>query len=418
VGQQPDLSSALADWLPSRRWFAGKGRPIDSIALDEIEVPQSQRVRLLIAHVTFADGEAHSYSVPLLVDEHGEHGLPLTDAMSVERGASVIADLALGSGHDHRVRLLGGEQSNSSVIVDEVMIAKLVRRLEPGPNPDVDVPRHLSRVGFAHAPGLIAQFDVDLAGGTANAVIVHDAIANHGDLWTWISDHPTDAFDIAGLLGRRTAELHTALATTDRGSAASADFWPEPSTLDDQRAELDSVRRSLLATQALLGDRSRHLAAPAEVVLARFGRLADDVVDTSRIRIHGDLHLGQILWTGDDVMFIDFEGEPARPMAERSAKRPGLVDVAGLLRSFDYAGRSAGRDVEWVTTANRRLLDAYLATIRPPLISGDDDDTRLLLDLYLLDKALYEIRYEIASRPEWLHLPLRAAEELVAAEHS
>jgi maltose alpha-D-glucosyltransferase/alpha-amylase len=290
-----------------------------------------------------------------------------------------------------------------------------VRRLEPGRNPDVDVPRHLSRVGFANAPGLVGHFDVELPGGTANAVIVHDAIPNEGDLWGWIGEHPDRAVEIAGLLGRRTAELHTALATTDRVSGTSADFWPEPNTLDEQRAELESVRRSLVATQRLLGDRGGALSAPAEEVLRRFAPLADDLVDASRIRIHGDLHLGQILWTGHDVMFIDFEGEPARPMAERAAKRCGLVDVAGLLRSFDYAGRSAGRDRDWVVAANRRLLESYLATIRPPLVSNDIGEVRLLLDLYLLDKALYEIRYELASRPDWLQLPLSAAEELIAA---
>jgi maltose alpha-D-glucosyltransferase/alpha-amylase len=216
-------------------------------------------------------------------------------------------------------------------------------------------------------------------------------------------------------LGRRTAELHTALATTDRSAGTGRDFWPEPFTVEAQRHELAAVRAALVTTQELLGDRSAVLAAPADDVLCRFERLAGEQVEASRIRIHGDLHLGQILATGDDVVFIDFEGEPARPMAERALKRSGLVDIAGLMRSFDYAARNAGRDLGWATAANQRLIETYLATIHSPLIPRDPEEVRLLLDLYLLEKALYEIRYELAHRPDWLHIPLRAAEQLITS---
>jgi predicted trehalose synthase len=417
------LAEAIRVWLPGRRWFAAKDRAIEHVSGELVELPDATEVVMVIADVALEGGDRHRYAIPVQLAAEADpsailiaetpHGF-LVDAMSTEKGSRDVVAAAVGpTAAAHRITPVGGEQSNSSVIVGRIMIAKLVRRLEPGVNPDVEVPRHLSRVGFAHAPGLIGHFDVELGDGTANAVIVHDAIPNEGDLWKLIGEQPDRASDVAELLGRRTAELHMALATSDRHSGTPPSFWPEPATLASQRAELEAVRSALVATQALLGDRSATLAAPADEVLRRFERLSAEAVHASRIRIHGDLHLGQILWTRDDVVFIDFEGEPARPMADRAAKRSGLVDVAGLMRSFDYAARNAGRDPEWASAANGRLLDAYLATIQPPLISRDREEVRLQLDLYMLEKALYEIRYELAHRPDWLEIPLAAAEALI-----
>ena len=418
------LAEAIRTWLPGRRWFAAKDRQIAAVTVELVDLPDATAVALAIATVTLAGGDVHRYSIPVQVASEAEPSAIviaetgagyLVDAMSTATGAGEVVAAAVGrTPAAHRVTPVGGEQSNSSVMVGRIMIAKLVRRLEPGVNPDVDVPRHLSRVGFAHAPGLIGHFDVDLGDGIANAVIVHDAIPNDGDLWKVIGADPDRALDVAGLLGRRTAELHTALATTDRRTGTGRDFWPEPFTVDVQRHELAALRAALVTTQELLGGRSEVLTAPADGVLRRFERLAREEVDASRIRIHGDLHLGQILAAGDDVVFIDFEGEPARPMVERAVKRSGLVDVAGLMRSFDYAARNAGRDLGWASAANQRLLETYLANIHSPLIPRDPDEVRLLLDLYLLEKALYEIRYELAHRPDWLEIPLRAAEQLVA----
>jgi maltose alpha-D-glucosyltransferase/alpha-amylase len=179
------------------------------------------------------------------------------------------------------------------------------------------------------------------------------------------------------------------------------------------------------------------LRQPPDQVLARFERMRTTKLPASRIRIHGDLHLGQILWTGRDVVFIDFEGEPTRPMTERLIKRCPLVDLAGVLRSFDYAGRSAvitaaergvvtDTDIgtldawcrEWVATMQSRALDEYLAELAPAgLIPPDRADVNLLLDLFVLEKALYEIRYELANRPHWVGWPLAAvAETLTRAE--
>jgi maltose alpha-D-glucosyltransferase/alpha-amylase len=170
-------------------------------------------------------------------------------------------------------------------------------------------------------------------------------------------------------------------------------------------------------------------------VLMRFAPLRNEKFAAKRIRVHGDLHLGQVLWTGHDIAFIDFEGEPARPMSERSLQRSPLVDVAGLLRSLDYAGRNAAKvaaergmvaEAEtdnldqwrrtWTHTMQQRLVDEYLATLPPGLVPPNHEQVQLLLELYTLDKALYEIRYELASRPELVSWPLQAAVELIERE--
>jgi maltose alpha-D-glucosyltransferase/alpha-amylase len=252
----------------------------------------------------------------------------------------------------------------------------------------------------------------------------------------------------AELLGRRTAELHRHLAglvedtpTPDHPIA----LRPEPFSLHWQRSILQTVRSSLRATQRELSRRSNAdamseidrqraqlLAEHANELLGRFDRLRTTKVDAKRMRIHGDLHLGQVLWTGHDVMFIDFEGEPGTPIGQRRIKRSPLGDVAGLLRSFDYAGRVAvhtaderGRvgpsdldavhrwRAEWTAAAQRALLDAYLDRIDgADLIPADRNDVALLLDIYTLTKCLYEVRYELANRPHWVGWPLAAIADL------
>ncbi|MBI5090575.1 MAG: phosphotransferase [Actinobacteria bacterium] len=364
------------------------------------------------------------------------------------------------------VNVMGAEQSNSSAILGGTMIAKLVRRLEPSRNPDAELPDELTRAGFEHVPGLVTTLEVSLAGESepASALIVHDAIANEGDLWAWMQDllsreverqlagpqpgdeqHESSAWALAGLLGKRTAQLHVALAELGRDDD---EFAPEAYTLLYQRSLLQSLRSSLretqrairrptAAAQRAMGDAALDLIGALrrnpDEVLTRFERLRTSKFAAMRIRVHGDLHLGQILWTGHDIVFIDFEGEPARAMSQRLIKRSPLVDVAGLLRSIDYAGRSAVvtatqrgivaetavADLEawrsdWVSNMQQRLLDEYLIEIAPSrLVPAERADMQLLLDLFVLDKAFYEIRYELGHRPDWVAWPLTAASELL-----
>ena len=491
------LSRALAAWLPQRRWYAGKEQKLREINIERVEpitCPDGD-VALLTVRVAFGEGRDHRYSVPVmratgraaevvsaeqpeLVIAHLDHGDRLIDAMSNTTGAKAIVRTAmtstarrkrsaLHSRQLHRglqtlirsepdIHPLGVEQSNSSVLVAGKYIAKLIRRLEPGDNPDVELPAHLAAVGFEHAPGVAATLDVDLDGETerANLVVIHDAVGNDGDLWAAVLDELSydieqgRPFDVEreawlpALLGRRTAELHDHLRRPAGGDGSSRGSAMEPIafTLLWQRSLLQTLRNSVQSTQRALRrskidvPEAAALMRPLDDVLARFDRLRTEKLDAKRIRVHGDLHLGQILRTGNDVTFIDFEGEPGRPIGERRIMRCPLVDVAGLVRSFDYAGRSAldtaiARGLAdddgsldepraaWTEWACRTMIDAYLAAAEPSgLIPAAPENAGLLLDVFALDKALYEVRYELAHRPGWVGWPLAAVNAMIRAE--
>jgi maltose alpha-D-glucosyltransferase/alpha-amylase len=487
------LGRALARWLPRRRWYAGKEQAIRQLSVDDAMPLRNVDVdvALLIVRVAFTEGDDHRYAVPVLraggrlatlaaseapgaIIAHLDDGDLLVDAMAVPDGAAATVLAALrrrtASGRHGALRgkprrnklaqlieserditLMGVEQSNSSVLVAHELIAKLVRRIEPGPNPDVELPAHLTEQGFEYVPGLAATLEVDLGGETepADVLVVHDAIANDGDLWTWMLDELALGIEqdghfggkadqttwLAELLGRRTAELHTALATSD-----DDDMRPQPFTLLWQRSVLQTLRNSIRATQRVLrrarleSTEAELVSAPVDRMLERFDDLRTRKIDARRIRVHGDLHLGQILRTGNDITFIDFEGEPGRPIGERRIMRSPLTDVAGLLRSIDYAGRSAvdtavARGLvseversdledsrhEWTRATCDAVVSTYLAEIADSeLVPADRDDADMLLDVYLIQKGMYEVRYELANRPDWVHWPLSAVAEMIA----
>ena len=408
--------------------------------------------------------------------------------MTLPEGAGVVAGAALrrrtrrgrsavATGHPRRpgltrladdprdVHVLGVEQSNSSVIVGGRVIAKLIRQLSPGENPDVTLPVHLRAMGFDRVPGVAGTLDLAVGGAVAsNVVVVHDAIGNEADLWQWGQDlltrdverlvtEPESTGDeavleaVTQLLGKRTAQMHLNL------SGGAPGFEPERFSLLWQRSIVQSLRASLRETQRAVRRNRATIPADAESMavtllehgdrlLHEFDVLRTRKLDAARIRVHGDLHLGQALWTGRDVVFIDFEGEPGRSVGERSIKRSPLADVAGMVRSFDYAGRVAlatsaerGRtgvaDAEqlerWRHATAVRMQELYWSSYRSTLRDGttaagsgdqlippDDDDALLLLDVHVVIKALYEVRYELANRPAWVSWPLGAIARLLA----
>jgi maltose alpha-D-glucosyltransferase / alpha-amylase len=243
-----------------------------------------------------------------------------------------------------------------------------------------------------------------------------------------------DFLDLAELLGRRTAELHGALAS----DATDPAFAPEPITAHYQRALHQGMRatarrrlRELRRSLAKLSEPTRPLAAEVldreSELIARFEALVADRVRASLIRGHGDYHLGQVLYTGNDFVIIDFEGEPARPLSERRIKRIGLRDVGSMLRSYDYAAEVARLDVAargaaerdseafaglarwaafWQRWVGAAFVRGYLEAAKPPFATTAEE-TEQLLPAYLLDKALYEVAYELGSRPDLVEVPLR-----------
>ena len=385
------------------------------------------------------------------------------------------------------VRVPKAEQSNSNILIDDRYILKLYRRLGDGVNPELEIGEHLTRVGFTNTAAVAGAIEVVTRGGGPPAAprtlaVLLTFVPNQGDAWEsfledaqrffegWQAvaatdrtatfclpgDHgcesdadnpPTDVADLIGeplerarLLGRRTAEMHAALADADRGNR---DFAPEPYSPTYQRALLQSMRNTTKAAfgvlAARLGTLSGDAAAMGKELLGReadvlrsFRELTGHPVRAPRIRCHGDYHLGQVLWTGKDFVIIDFEGEPLRSIGERRLKRSGFKDVAGMVRSFDYAAwtglrrhwdllppdnRPAIEDRDrrgaqlWASWLGREFVRAYtlhLAEVAPALLPADRKDTELLLRSWVLEKALYEVRYELNSRPDWAEIPLRA----------
>ena len=379
-------------------------------------------------------------------------------------------------------RALKAEQSNSSVIYGDRLILKLFRMLEPGINPDLEIGRMFdAHAHFAHTPPLAGWLEYQVGRDEPSTVgLLHGFIPNQGDAWTHTQgelsqyferaltfkgrtvelpakplvslvaeDRPrpmvTEAIgaflETAGLLGQRTAELHVAMAAATDDPA----FAPELYSPLYQRSEYQSMRnlagqvlRLLRARLPLLPETERAkasgLLANPEVVTARFQEYLRRRFTVTRIRTHGDLHLGQVLHTGKDFAIIDFEGEPARPLSERRRKRSALRDVSGMLRSFHYAvmgsmlehlrtGTLSPSMLEtlrpwarlWQVWASWAYLKEYLKTAEgADFVPGDREELRILLDAFLLDKAIYELSYELNNRPDWLTIPLQGISQILS----
>jgi maltose alpha-D-glucosyltransferase/alpha-amylase len=347
------------------------------------------------------------------------------------------------------VRRLGAEQSNSSALVGERAMVKLYRRLETGIQPEVEIGRFLTDgVRFPHAPPWLGSLErLDAQAQRTTYAAAFGFVANQGDGWRWTLDHLESTLgpvrpgtspaghdrylELARRLGRRTAELHRAFASDTDDPA----FAREPVTAEDLAVWLDEARRQVAAGYATLAqarasvspavvaeiDWAIALRAEVEAAVTDFAAPTDSWVKT---RLHGDFHLGQVLVADGDVLILDFEGEPAKSVAERRAKSSPLKDVAGMLRSFDYAAwasalQLAGDDQDamalllapamaWRDLAQRAFLDSYRTVIHGcPVWPAEDAAADRLLTVFTVQKLLYEIHYEAANRPSWLMIPVR-----------
>jgi maltose alpha-D-glucosyltransferase/alpha-amylase len=370
------------------------------------------------------------------------------------------------------VRRGSAEQSNSSIIYGERFILKLFRRLATGVNPDCEVGQYLTEnTSFKGIPAFAGSINYIPAAGEVSTVLalLQGLVPNEGDGWEWtveelnryfetcapiafpesgrgelsdaleLSEHPSPQFardhvgiylDFAATLGRRTAELHLALDSPTQDPS----FAPEPLTADDMQAHLADSREQAVEVFEVLRKQVSQL--PDEVieiaasVLSRRRRILDHFealkfvgLQTQRIRIHGDYHLGQVLRAKTDVVILDFEGEPARSLEYRRSKQCPLKDVAGMLRSFNYAAYGTlinytARHPEdfarlepwaqlWERSVSAEFLRAYRDAARGVnILPANTADFRRLLHVFLLDKALYEILYELNSRPEWVRIPI------------
>jgi len=365
---------------------------------------------------------------------------------------------------------MSAEQSNSSVALGDQAILKYIRRLEEGTNPGVELPRFLAeRAHFDHAPrsgGSLEYRPDHRASRPVTLVTLEEMVPNEGDGWSYVVDAltrsleeaiahgapgsvaaapapdlfgwapedapPDELFDHvewASLLGRRTGELHVALAS-DRTDPAMA---PEPMTPVDRlslyhgagslaRRTLRQVREASLGSSPAVAEVLRREPELTE----RFRAIVTFPASCQRIRVHGDYHLGQVLWTGKDIVIIDFEGEPARSLGQRRLKRPAAMDLAGMLRSFHYAARAVAARAErdlvgpqghrevgpWLARWHRWMSAAFVRSyLAVPgvdrLVPSDREELSVLVDFFLLAKAVAELAYEANARPDWIDIPAR-----------
>ena len=406
------------DDLVAARWFRSKHRPI--AGLREIERERLGPGALVVLEVAYADGgSTERYLVPEVDGREPIDGTGMWAALVelISDGAGIgsfvaqrLGDLEPGPMDERR---LGVEQSNTSVVIGERMILKLYRLLEAGENPDLEVGAFLTDAGFADTPAVLgAVRHAPADGERATAAMLQAYVPSSGDGWSAmldaLGDDPRRATELAAEIGALTARMHAALASRPDDPAFPARVAREAETVE-WRASAE--RQLALAIAAVSGEAHDRLVAVAPAVRARFadafGRATGGEIVT---RIHGDYHLGQLLARVDGgLSVIDFEGEPARPLAERREPGSPLRDVAGMLRSLDYAARTAASSHQgfepeaWLARARGRLLEAY---------GGIDPGDVSLLAAFELEKACYEVRYEASNRPGWLWLPLAAIERL------
>ncbi len=518
------FATALRAWATRRRWFRGKARRILSTAV--VDAPPvrvgATDVLAVVLTVSYANGEPEEYLVPLvrrtaaettgLPDEAivlriGDAGDTIVDALHVP---DVAAGLLDGIGRRRRWRSGGrelvadrttayarvrgdaasplavsrslGEQSNSSVILGDRVILKLYRRVEEGPNPDVEVGRFLTDHGSSDVPRVIGSLELQRPGRAAATVAMAQAfVPGAHDAWEWtlgLIDGALDAaaarrgaapttgaaslvdraretppaalvtadgpsLDLARRLGERTAALHLALA--DGGSDPA--FAPVPAGALYQRSVYQTIRSLSRQAADMLRRHGDELPPDASSLAGRLVDLPAAVeIHTTpllraihggrRIRTHGDLHLGQILVSDDRLWFVDFEGEPGRPLSERRLKRSALVDVAGMLRSFAYVAHTAGTRRAagaegrtgggpaavdaWLRAWEAWVAAAYLGAYREAIgdasfLPPDDEGWSVLLDAFLIRKALYELEYELNNRPDWVAIPLAGIATILGA---
>ncbi len=525
------LEDVLPGHMQSRRWFRSKARRIKTVeVVDAIPVPMVEETTpgqptegrtavLTLVHVEYTEGDPETYSLPLaaapvepegwevpsqavarLKTTQGDlilydatvdpgfartllHGIARRRTWNGEVGKMMASStrafrLARGPVHEPlEPSLMQAEQTNTSIAYGDRLILKLIRRIDDGTSPDLEIGRFLTEfAGFPHTAPVAGALEYRRGRGEpATLATLHGFVANEGDAWEYTLDslgtyleqamarqpedvepplpHPIDPLTLsrreapdlvhemlgpylesANLLGRRTAELHVALASNPTDPA----FAPEPFNSFYQRSMYQSMRSMTQQVYRLLRGPARSIPQTVQIVdledriLGRARQILDQRIDAQRIRIHGDYHLGQVLYTGKDFVIIDFEGEPARPLGERRIKRSPLRDVAGMIRSFHYAAYTAlAREMEdrldrdnpsylepwvllWYAWVSASFLKSYMAAARPAgFLPATDGQTRLLLETLMLDKALYELRYELNNRPGWVRIPIQGLLQLL-----
>jgi maltose alpha-D-glucosyltransferase/alpha-amylase len=472
--------------LPSLRWFAGKARVIVSVApVDYAGVPGTTGA-LALFRVRYADGHEETYHAPLLSGGRGAGWRDALDdaAFSTALVTQIRAEAALRGtqgtfrfssttalaqilrGPIREATRIGAEQSNTSVAYDGAAILKCFRRIEPGPNPELEITEFFTRqTAFRGVPRLAGAIAYQVPGEPPSTLaVLQEFVANQGDAWTWtgarldehlgaagggVAAEPDAAFARAlaaadareaRRLGEITGQLHMALGRAPAGSplapepldAGTLAAWAAAMQDDLGRtlASLESALARLPAPDRELAQRVLDAAPGLRHALGAIDALGREPV--TRIRLHGDYHLGQVLRAADGFVILDFEGEPTRPLEARRATGCALKDVAGMLRSYAYAAQAALRRAAdaaaddpqrrarlvpwteaWEEGVRTAFLDGYLGETRnrgATFLPRAPEVLEEALRAYEVDKAIYELRYELAHRPAWVGIPLGGLE--------
>lgn len=496
--EQPQHASMLSrDILPAylskRRWFGAKDQPLQEARLvSATPIPFAEGVVLGELEAVLPD-HVESYQLPLAIEwddtppnvlgqqlslariRQGRRVGFLTDGFAVETMARGILrglrDRSVVSGRTGQIEFIGtdqldglalsddmpihwlsAEQSNSSLIVGDAAMIKLIRHIFIGIHPEVEMTRYLTQHGYQHTAPLLGEVvRTDGEGRRSTLIIVQGAIRNQGDAWNWMlsnlrrvadeivmTEAPVEAADeelrpllnFVSMVGERLGELHVLLAQPSEDEA----FSPRRAGAADVETIRKSVTGEIAYAFSKLADlgaevdegmaaRVASLLEQQEAIVAQAGTLAEGARGTLLTRAHGDFHLGQILVTEGDAVIIDFEGEPARNLAERRAKTSPLRDAAGLLRSLDYLTATAMLENDAISdhhdTRRREVITRFGATAEEVFLKAYSEalslsadlpssagDIRKVLDIFLLEKAAYEIAYEARNRPKWLPIPL------------
>jgi maltose alpha-D-glucosyltransferase / alpha-amylase len=475
----------LPSYLAKRRWFAMKDQALRSARIALMSrVPSEDAILLEIETETASESARWLLPLGIVWDDANAPPLPTQLALArVRRGAKVglltdafalpafpIAVLAGLAEEDILVtdngmirfeptsrmaeitvpdavemQWISAEQSNSSVVVGDIAIIKMFRRVTDGPHPEAEMGRYLTENGFANTPALLGEVvrvDPDC---TRHALAIAQAfVRNQGDAWTWTMDlllrglsditggdevaardaaNHTDYVRFASLLGQRLGEMHLVLGLPSSDPA----FVPTIGTAATAASFAERVREQLSAAYRAIGavddDDRRMMEAAREALFAKLSMLTNMVEGATLTRIHGDMHLGQVLVCNGDVFIIDFEGEPAKPVELRRSKDHPLRDVAGMVRSFDYAAAVVKRRSQashahltdeqvnaFLDSFVQRATEAFLTGYREAITLGNEQAEATvnaeLLDLFLIEKAAYEVVYESANRPTWIDVPL------------